>query len=110
MAKRKMNDVTRYLMKRYAADNDFDPKKEFPYEEGCTLIKTGVKHNYLAGEAVELFSRISDQEWTEEVWEELDRAYRYLMVVIDARKYLLNYERARIDYGIDELKEKYAKA
>lgn len=39
--------------------------------------------------------------------EELSRAVRYSMVVIDAKKHELNYKQAEKDYGIQELKDKY---
>lgn len=41
--------------------------------------------------------------------EELSRAVRYSMVVIDAKKHKLNYQQAYKDYGIQELKDKYQK-
>lgn len=39
--------------------------------------------------------------------DELERAVKYSMVVIDAKKHKLNYKQAEKDYGIQELKEKY---
>jgi hypothetical protein len=39
--------------------------------------------------------------------DELARADMYSMVVIDAKKHKLNYQQAKIDYGIEELHEKY---
>ena len=39
--------------------------------------------------------------------DELARAVKYSMVVIDAEKHHLNYRQAEKDYGIKELKEKY---
>lgn len=39
--------------------------------------------------------------------EELSRAVRWSMVVIDAKKHELNYEQAKKDLGIDELHKKY---
>lgn len=39
--------------------------------------------------------------------EELSRAVRYSMVVIDAQKHDLNWKQAKKDYQIDELKKKY---
>ena len=39
--------------------------------------------------------------------DELSRAVRYSMVVIDAKKHELNYKQAYDDYGIEELKKKY---
>lgn len=49
----------------------------------------------------DMYARGCDNE------EELSRAVRFSMVIIDAYKHKLNYKAAYKDYGIEELKKKY---
>jgi DNA-binding NarL/FixJ family response regulator len=82
----------------------FDPKTEYPYEEGMkvmdskgTQMQMGIISNLITD--MTLSGGATDDE--------LARAVRHSMVVIDAEKHKLNYKKSEIDNGISALVQKY---
>lgn len=86
---------------------DFDPKESYPAYEG--MIKTGSPGSgYVKQKQMGTVSNlITDMTIKGASPNELARAVRHSMVVIDAEKHNLNYKQSYIDNGIAELKEKY---
>lgn len=99
----------------------FDPKEQYPpqykldeqgnkvYDEnGKPIItsKTATKktHQIMMGEATNL---ITDMTLMNADDEEIARAVRHSMVVVDSLKHKLDYSKSAIDNGIKELKMKY---
>ena len=82
---------------------DFDPKKAYPGYEGMKEItKEGKQHEM--GKVTNLINDMTLKGATDE---ELTRAVKHSMVVIDAEKHKLDYRRSFDENGIAELKEKY---
>lgn len=84
----------------------FDPKTAYPYEEGMkvmtskdTQMQMGIVSNLITD--MTLSGGATDDE--------IARAVRHSMVVIDAEKHKLNYKKSEIDNGIEALKNKYQK-
>ena len=82
----------------------FNPSDAYPYKEGMKVmdkrtkgIEMGVVSNLITDMSIK--GGVTDDE--------LERAVKYSMVVIDAEKHHLNYTQAEKDYRIKELKEKY---
>lgn len=82
----------------------FNPSAEYPYREGMKVmdnrtkqIEMGVVSNLITDMSIK--GGVTDDE--------LERAVKYSMVVIDAQKHKLDYTKAEKDYNIKELKEKY---
>ena len=69
------------------------------------LIKNTTQRSTQMGIASNLITDMYARGCEDE--EELSRAVRYSMVIIDAYKHKLNYKAAYEDYGIEELKKKY---
>lgn len=82
---------------------DFDPKESYPGYKGMKVMKESRK-GFEMGMASNLITDMTIQGAT---GEELERAVRYSMTVIDAPKHELDYKRAYKENKIDELKEKY---
>lgn len=85
----------------------FDPKTEYPYEEGMkvmnskgTQMQMGIISNLITD--MTLSGGATDDE--------LARAVRHSMVVIDAEKHKLNYKKSEIDNGIAALVKKYQRS
>lgn len=81
----------------------FDPKKSYPYREGMkvmtkksTQIQMGSVSNLITDMTIRGASK-----------QELARAVRHSMVVIDAAKHRLDYKQSEKDNGIAQLKKKY---
>lgn len=83
---------------------DFDPSESYPYREGCKLITTDRQRNIEMGKASNL---ISDMTLKGASLDEIARATRYSMTVIDAKKHKLDYTRSYKENDIASLKEKY---
>ena len=88
-----------------AALKDFDPKAEYPYVPGC---KTMSKKN-TGREMGKITNLITDMTILGADEDELVRAVRHSMVVIDAEKHHLNYKASEEANRIQELKDKYQK-
>lgn len=87
---------------------DFDPKEAFPSQPGMKSIgKKGGRQEHL--EMGKVSNLITDMTLAGASEEELTRAVRHSMVVIDAAKHKLNYKLSEEVNGIAELKAKYQK-
>ena len=82
----------------------FDPSEAYPEKEGMHYMSKREKGIEM-GRISNLITDMSVKGC--EDTEELERAVKYSMVVIDAEKHKLNYKQAEKDYRIDELREKY---
>lgn len=81
----------------------FDAKAEYPHYEGMkrmTKYETGLEMGKIS-------NLITDMTIGRANSEELARAVRHSMVVIDAEKHGLDYRRSEVDHGITALKRKY---
>ena len=81
----------------------FDPKESYPGYEGMKVMSDKTKQTQMGV----VSNLITDMTLQGASTEELARAVRHSMVVIDAQKHKLNYKQSEIDNGIAELKEKY---
>lgn len=86
---------------------DFDPSESYPAYEG--MIRTGEKGSgfHKQRQMGDVSNLITDMTIGGATQEELARAVRHSMVVIDAEKHNLNWRQSYIDNGIAQLKEKY---
>lgn len=82
---------------------DFDPKERYPKYEGMKVLS---EHNKQI-EMGKVTNLITDMTLKGATPDELAKAVRHSMVIIDATKHELNYKQSYIDNGIAELKEKY---
>lgn len=82
----------------------FNPQKAYPYKEGMKVMDTKTKGREM-GVVSNLITDMSIKGCDDP--NELARAVKYSMVVIDAQKHHLNYKQAEKDYKIKELKDKY---
>lgn len=83
----------------------FDPKDAYPYVEGMKVMtkrQKGIEMGVVS-------NLITDMTLQGANYDELTRAVKHSMVVIDAEKHKLNYKQSEIDNGILELKKKYQK-
>lgn len=84
----------------------FDPKVEYKIPAGDTKTKRMTDANTQKQMGV-VSNLIMDMTLAGASTEELARAVRHSMVVIDAKKHDLDYKRSESDNGIAELKHKY---
>lgn len=82
---------------------DFDPKREFPAYEGMPRMTARQKQQEMGN----VSNLITDMTIKGAEPNEIARAVRHSMVVIDAEKHNLNYKQSAIDNGIPALKKKY---
>lgn len=82
---------------------DFDPKAAYPGYDGMTRMTKAGKQQHMGI----VSNLITDMTIKGADVNELARAVRHSMVVIDAEKHGLNYRKSAIDNGIAELKKKY---
>ena len=80
---------------------NFDTKKAYPGYEGMKVMKDTQKQMGVVS------NLITDMTIKGAGPDELARAVRHSMVVIDAEKHKLNYKQSEIDNGIAALKERY---
>lgn len=79
----------------------FDPKMAYPERPGMKYMKnTGTQMGIVS-------NLITDMTLKGATQDELARAVRHSMVVIDAEKHKLDYKQSEIDNGIAALKKKY---
>lgn len=79
----------------------FDPKTAYPEREGMKYMKnTGTQMGIVSNLITDMTLKGASQD-------ELARAVRHSMVVIDAEKHKLDYKQSEIDNGISALKKKY---
>ena len=82
---------------------NFDPHKVFPHYEGMSVMSKGA----LPAEMGKISNLITDMTIKGAHEDELARAVRHSMVVIDAPKHKLNYKESYAQNNIAQLKEKY---
>lgn len=82
---------------------DFDPKEAYPAYEGMPRISSRTKQMKMG----DVSNLITDMTIKGATPDELARAVRHSMVVIDSEKHNLNYKQSYIDNGIADLKKKY---
>lgn len=80
---------------------DFDNKAEYPYREGMKVMKDTQKQMGV------ISNLITDMTLKGAPDEEVIRAVKHSMVVIDAEKHKLDYKRSEIENGIASLKKKW---
>ena len=80
---------------------DFDPKYEYPERPGMKYM------NNTQTEMGKISNLITDMTLKGATEDELARAVRHSMVVIDAEKHKLDYKQSELDNGISALKKKY---
>lgn len=85
---------------------DFDPKDAYPAYEGMPRvgIKTGFNHGVQMGMISNL---ITDMTIKGAETDEIVRAVKHSMVIVDAEKHNLNWRQSEKDQGIAELKKNY---
>lgn len=81
----------------------FDPQRSYPAYEGMKVMSARTK----AIEMGQVSNLITDMTIHGATTQELARAVRHSMVVIDAEKHKLNWRQSAIDNGIPQLKAKY---
>lgn len=82
---------------------NFDPKAQYPHYEGMPRMTKKQKANEMG----RVSNLITDMTIKGASLDEICRAVKHSMVVIDAEKHYLNYKQSEIDNGIQELREKY---
>lgn len=82
---------------------DFDPKEAYPKVEGMKIMSKGNKQTEMG----KVSNLITDMTIKGAKPEEIAKAVKHSMVVIDAEKHELNYEKSYIENGIKALKMKY---
>ena len=82
---------------------DFDPKTEYKAYPGMPEMKSATKQMEMG----KVSNLITDMTIKGATSEEIARAVRHSMVVIDAEKHHLNYKQSAIDNRIEELKKLY---
>jgi DNA-binding CsgD family transcriptional regulator len=81
----------------------FDPQRSYPAYEGMKVMSARTK----AIEMGKVSNLITDMTIRGATHQELARAVRHSMVVIDAEKHKLNWKQSEIDNGVPQLKQKY---
>lgn len=81
----------------------FDTKAAYPYKEGMKVMSK----KYTQTEMGIVSNLITDMTAQGASWDEIARASKYSMVVIDAAKHKLNYRQCYIDNDIGALKKQY---
>lgn len=82
---------------------DFDPRTSYPAYDGMPKMTNETKQLKMG----DVSNLITDMTIKGASPDEVARAVRHSMVVIDAEKHNLNYKQSYIDNGIAGLKEKY---
>ena len=81
----------------------FDPQRDYKAYEGMPKMSPKTKQTEMG----KVSNLITDMTIRGATSEEIARAVRHSMVVIDAEKHNLNYKQSAIDNGIAQLKKKY---
>lgn len=82
---------------------DFDPQSEYPAIPGMREMTAGRKQDAMG----DISNLITDMTIKAASPDEIARAVRHSMVVIDSEKHNLNYMKSARDNGITQLKQKY---
>lgn len=83
----------------------FDPKTQYKKYDGMKLMTEREKQTEMGV----ISNLITDMTIKGASHDEIARAIRHSMVVIDAEKHELNYKQSEIDHGIQQLKNKWQK-
>ncbi len=86
-----------------AALQNFDPRAAYPEYPGMVSMSEDQKQRHM-GNVSNLITDMTIQGASQQ---EIARAVKHSMVVIDAAKHNLNYRQSHLDNGIGALKEKY---
>jgi len=89
--------------KPLAGLKDFDPQKAYPAYPGMKPMTARAKQQQMG----DVSNLITDMTIKKASNDEIARAVRHSMVVIDAEKHNLNYRQSAVDNGIKDLKTKY---
>ena len=81
----------------------FDPKLSYPYRKGMKTMSKSLTQTEMG----KISNLITDMTIKGATDEELARAVRHSMVVIDAEKHKLDYKKSEADNGIAALKKRY---
>ena len=81
----------------------FDPKAAYPYHPGMKLLGEKQKQNEMG----RISNLITDMTLLGAPPDELAKAVKHSMVVIDAEKHRLDYKQSYIDNDIESLKNRY---
>lgn len=82
---------------------DFDPKERYPKYEGMKVISKGAVQTEMG----KISNLITDMTIKGASYDEIARAVRHSMVIIDAEKHELNYKQSALDNDIAQLKTIY---
>jgi len=82
---------------------DFDPQRAYPKYDGMPVMSGATKQHEMGN----VSNLITDMTIRGASHDEIAKAVRHSMVVIDAEKHELNYKQSYIDNGIAKLKEQY---
>jgi len=82
---------------------DFNPSEQYPYHKGMKVMDK----KYKGIEMGKVTNLISDMTLKGATDDEIARAIRYSMCVIDAEKHKLDYKQCAKDNNIDALRRKY---
>ena len=82
---------------------DFDPKAAYPGYEGMKTMSSRTKQLEMG----KVSNLITDMTIGGAPYDEIARAVKHSMVVIDAEKHKLNYKQSEKDNGIQQLKDKW---
>ena len=84
---------------------DFDPKMAYPWHDDLTYKPMNhTQHGKEMGKAANLITDMSIKGCDDE---QLARAIKYSMVVVDAEKHKLDWHQAIEDFGIKQLRKEY---
>lgn len=93
--------------KPLAGLKDFDPKDYYPAYEGMKKVGPDTDGFIKQNEMGKISNLITDMTIKSADQDEIARAVRHSMVVIDAEKHNLNWKQSYIDNGIASLRKKY---
>ena len=82
----------------------FDPSDQYPFREGCKIISSDKTKQTQMGSVSNL---ITDMTLQGAPPDEIARAVKHSMVIIDAQKHKLDYTRSEEENGIKALKARY---
>lgn len=82
---------------------DFDPQTAYPKYDGMKVMSPALKQMEMG----KISNLITDMTIRGASHDEIARAVRHSMVVIDAEKHKLNYKQSYLDNNIADLKERY---
>lgn len=82
---------------------DFDPKEAYPHYKGMEVMTNKVKQQEMG----KVSNLITDMTLKGAPLDEIERAVKHSMVVIDAEKHKLDWKRSEKENGIKELRDIY---